>query len=62
MYLNKKVGRVETRPPGTARRRGCMYGRRAFPLGTLLRVSEWKRDELGRVTGLHPHQDGVSAL
>jgi hypothetical protein len=38
-----------------------MYGRRAFPLGTLLRVSEWKRDELGRVTGLHPHQHGVLA-
>jgi hypothetical protein len=37
-----------------------MAGERS-PSGNPLRVSERKRDELGPVAGLHPHQHGVLA-
>jgi hypothetical protein len=67
MYLNKKVGTGRNPSPRVGSPAGLHIpldqgtARGRSPSGTPLRVSERKRDELGPVARLHPHQHRVLA-
>jgi hypothetical protein len=62
--IQTSYGPEKKRTEGPQGALACTYpspSRRAFPSVTSSRVSERKRDELGPVARLHPHQHGVLA-